>query len=207
MLQNEPQCVCLVGSALQSLLTLPLPPGRWLQRLVVVLALPPLRSRRCQCLRSVLAAPARFGSTASLLRSTPQTLLKSPASAQPERATQQCAVWLRSCSRANRWRSTCVMFNSTSALTLPSSGRARAGRATLVRLFSLRAASPRPPLMSNVRRQSSVSINTREFFNDSNMRLRASFDHGKRLACDAWRLPLHKLQAPYWQCFRHLSLL
>jgi hypothetical protein len=36
-------------------------------------------------------------------------------------------------------------------LTLPSSGRPRAGRAMLVRHFPLRAASPRPPLMSNVR--------------------------------------------------------
>jgi len=35
-------------------------------------------------------------------------------------------------------------------LTLPSSGRARAGRATLVLHRSLRAASPYPPLMSHV---------------------------------------------------------
>ena len=129
--------------------------GRWLCRLLVALVLLALRSSRCQCLRSALAAPARFGNTASLLRSTPQTLRKSPASAQLERTTQQRAVWLPSCSPENRWRSTRVKFNSNSALTLPSSGRARAGRATLVLHRSLRAASPYPPLMSNVSAHSS----------------------------------------------------
>ena len=93
-------------------------------------------------------------------------------------------------------------------LTLRSSRWAPGlGRATPWSMLLLAAKAPclRAPLSSKVRGR--VSALSPRHATNSHLRLRPGLDHGLWRANHAWPLPLHELQAPYWQRIWDLGVL